>query len=111
MVTGTLGGTVALTIANGQTTSNALDLREKVLVGLQFATMTGTALTFTASSDGVTYVALKDSAGAAVSFTIASDTYTVIQPAILAGVRYLKLVSGSSEGAARTITAIVRQCA
>lgn len=111
MVTGTLGGTIAFTIANGQTVSNAIDVREKILVGLQFATMTGTALTFQASSDGVTYVAVKDSAGASISYTIASNTYTVIQPAILAGVRYIKIVSGSAEAATRTITGIIRQCA
>lgn len=111
MVTGTLGGLVTFTIANGATVSNAVDVREKILVGLQFATMTGTAVTFQASSDGVTYVAVKDSSGASVSYTIASDTYTVIQPAVLAGIRYIKIVSGSAEGAVRTVTGIIRQCA
>lgn len=107
MLTALLGGTVTFTIASGQTVSNAIDVREKILVGLQFPTMTGVALTFQASSDGVTYVAVLNPN---TPYTIASDRYLVVPSADLAGVRYIKIVSGSAEGATRTITGIIRAC-
>jgi hypothetical protein len=97
-------------ITSGQTVSDAINLNNRTLLGLQFATFTGVAVTFQGSSDGITYVAVKDTAGASVSFTVASDTYVVIQPAILAGLKFVKLVSGSAEGANRTVTAIGRHC-
>jgi hypothetical protein len=108
-----IGTTQQITIANGQTASAAIDLGGNTLVGLIIpAAFTGTALTFSASDaiDG-TYSVVKGSDGASVSYTVAQGTYVVIQPAVLAGIRFLKVISGSSEGGARVIKGICRPCA
>lgn len=107
-----IGTTATFTIDSSGTVSNAVDLGDRTLVGLQLPTMTGTAITFQASTslDG-TYVAVKGSDGASISYTTASSTYVAIQPAVLAGIRFIKIVSGSAEGAARTVTGVARQCA
>ncbi len=99
---------VIATILSGATVSNAVDLGEMAIVGMQNTTLTSTAFTFQASADGVTYVAVKNTAGSSYSVTVASDTYTVIPPADLAGIRWLKVVAGTSEGADRTIKLVVR---
>jgi len=99
------------TIANGAQLSGALDFEMYRLAALEFGTMTGTAMTFTAASasDG-TYVDVYDDAGTQVSITIASDTVVGISDAAgaLAALRHVKLKSGSAEGAARTVTVILR---
>ena len=98
-----------VTIANGQTTSAAVDLGEGVLVGLQFATMTGTAITVQSAEaiDGTfVLVALR---GGAFSITMASDRWIALLSEETRGLgRYVKLISGSSEGADRTIKTYVR---
>jgi hypothetical protein len=102
-------GTRSVAIANGLTTSGALDLADNTLLGIMMpAAFTGTTLTFTASADGVTYAALYDSTGAAVSVTVSTSRYIYIDPVIFAGVRYVKIVSGSAESGARTLALVVR---
>ena len=96
------------TIASGQTVGVAFDTEKATLVGLQFPTMTGTTMTFQVSADNTTYTALKDTAGASVSITIASTTAISIDRAVFQGWRWIKLVSGSAEGAARSIIAVMR---
>ena len=100
------------TIANGAQLSGELDLQYYKLVALEFATMTGTALTFTAASaTGGTFVDVYDDAGSQVSITIASDTVVGITgtPAgAIAPLRFVKLKSGSAEGAERTVNVILR---
>ena len=102
---------VDVTIANGQTTSGAADLSHgSTLIAISMpAAFTGTALTFTGcdTSDG-TFKALYDSTGTAVTATCAASRYIVLDAALFAGVPYLKVVSGSAEGAARTVRLIVR---
>lgn len=97
-----------VTILNGATVSNAVDLGEMAVVGMQNATLTSTAMTFQASADNSTFVAVKNTAGSTYSVTVASDSYTVIPPADLAGIRWLKVVAGSAEGADRTVKLMVR---
>lgn len=96
------------TIANGQTTSGAIDLGTKRLFAIITpAALTSTALGFQASHDGSTYNTVYDDSGSAVSYTVSTSRYIVISsPAKWIGVRYLKLVGGSSEGGARTITLV-----
>lgn len=97
-----------VTIASSGTTSAAIQTGGMSLVGIQFpATMTSTALTFTVSKDGVTYVPLYNSAGQ-VSYTIAGGRYIAINPVDFYGATYFKIVTGSSEGAARSLTAILK---
>lgn len=57
-------GTIAVTIASGQTVSGAAMLGGACLVGLITpAALTGTAITFQASADGSTYVPLHATGG------------------------------------------------
>lgn len=98
---------VVATIANGQTTSSLVKLVGFNLVGIQTpAALTGTTLTFQAcNSDGSTCVPLKvTSSGTALSQTVTTSSYYAMDPVNFHGVAYLKLVSGSSEGGARSIT-------
>jgi len=100
-----------VTIANGQTVSDALDLSRAgfSLVGIVTpAALTGATFTFQASADGVTYNAVYDKTGALVSVTVAASRYVVLAPADFAGIAYLKVVSGSTEGGARTIGLVAR---
>ncbi len=104
---GNLVTQVTATIANGQTTSSLISLKGYSLVGIQTpAALTGTAITFSVcDSTGATCVPLKvTTSGTALSQTVTTSSYYAIDPAATYGVAYLKLVSGSSEGGARTLT-------
>ena len=99
---------IPTSIASSGTTSPEIDLGGTELVGIQLdATMTGTAMTFQAALvSGGTYQAVQDGSGSAISITIASGKYIGIDPTHFRGVRFLKLVSGSSEASTRNITVI-----
>jgi hypothetical protein len=94
-----------VTIANGAQLSSEINTGGMALVGLYLpAALTGTAITFQASStSGGTYLDVYNSAGQ-VSYTVAPSRYIAIDPKDFQGMIYLKLKSGSAEGAARTIT-------
>lgn len=96
------------TIANGQTVSGAVDLGSKRLFAIVTpAALTSTAMTFQASHDGSTYNAVYDESGSQLSYTVSTSRYIVISsPARWIGVRYLKVVGGSAEGGARSITLV-----
>ena len=97
-------------ISSGGATSAAVDLRGTTLTGIYLpATFTGTALTFSASTslDG-TYLPVYDGAGSAISKTVAQGQYIKISPVDFAGIQYLKIISGSTEGADRTLTLAIR---
>lgn len=102
-----------LTIASGQTTSDAIDLGSMGLVGfLMPSAFTGTSITFTgAFSDSDTYTALYNADNNAFSITVAVDRYYMLNPADFIGTRFVKFVSGSSEGAERTLKVITRSFA
>ena len=92
-----------LTIANGQTVSDALYVDEFAAFGLVMpAAFTGTTLTFQVSADDTTYQALYDRYNVAVSMTVAVDRHYDL-PTELASWHSFKLVSGSAEGAARSL--------
>lgn len=94
------------TIPISTTTSAAISLKGMALVALKMpAALTGTAITFTACDtiDG-TYVPLKvTTSGTALSYTVAASGYYAVDPAAFQGIPFLKIVSGSTEAAARTI--------
>jgi hypothetical protein len=95
------------TIANGQTVSDAIDKLSEDLVGFKLpATMTGATVSFQVSDDDVdgagTYQALSWE-GTVVSFATASAQSVSIDPSKFAGWRWIKIVSGTAEGAERTI--------
>lgn len=93
-------------VASGGATSAVIDMKGFSLVGVLLpATFTGTTLTFTVSVDGTNFFALKSTtSGTALSYTVVQGTYAAIDPFPFYGVRYLKIVSGSTEGANRTLT-------
>jgi len=97
---------VPVVIANGGTASAAISLAGMSLVGIQFpAAFTGTTVTFTAS-DAVagTYVVVKTgTGGSSLSYTVAQGTFAAIDPKDFQGMSFLKIVSGSAEGGARTL--------
>ncbi len=91
-------------IAASSNTSAAILLFGLRAVGIFIpSAFTGTTITFTVSSDGVTYVALYDSTGTQVSVTVSTSRYIYFDPVIFAGIAYLKIVSGSTEGTERTL--------
>jgi len=98
------------TIAISGTVSSVVDCTDgrTAFAIITPAALTGTAMTFQASHDGVTYTPITDTAGAAVSITVAASRYIPIASANFAGVRYLKIVSGTTEVAARAIIVMRR---
>lgn len=100
-------------IANGGTVSSpAVDLGDLSLCGLIVPVMTGTALTFQVSVDGTNFYVLHDSTKAAFTVTVDGTARAFyLTPQIFAGWKYIKVVSGSAEGAERTIKVIAVQAA
>jgi glucose dehydrogenase len=98
------------TIAASGTTSDAVDCTRNQFVGFYTpASLTGTAITFTASNDNSTYVTVLEVGGAATySVTAAASRYIPLDPRVFAGAQYVKLVSGSTEASARSITCVLR---
>lgn len=89
-----------------QAASNVIDLRGFSLAGILLpAALISTALTFEASVDGTNFFAVKNTtSGTALSYTVAQGNYYAINPVDFYGIRYLKIVPGSPEGSARTLT-------
>lgn len=97
-------------IASGGTVSGAKNTAGTVLVGIHLpAAFTGTALTFqTATGPSATYHVMKASSGSSLSYTVGQGTYVIIDPKDFNGAQYLKVVSGTAEGAARTLTLMLK---
>jgi hypothetical protein len=98
------------TIANGQTTSGIIDLAGCSICGFHMpAAFTGTSLKIlTATSSGGTFQNVLEQ-GIDYSITVAAGKYVPIENlAIVAGIKFIKIVSGSAEGADRVITLAVR---
>lgn len=105
---GRVYGTVTL---SGTDASAAIDCTRYQLAGIFTpGTITSTSLTFTASADNSTYVAVREVGGAAAySVTsVAASSYYPVDLAVFAGLQWVKIVPGSSEGSARTITYVLR---
>jgi hypothetical protein len=99
-----------VTIASGAATSGALDCDGRTLCGVILpAEFDGTALTFSVSTTlAGTYYSLCDG-GAAYSITVAASQYVRLDPAIFAGVRFIKFTSGTNQATTDTIlTAVLR---
>jgi len=103
------------TIALGETTSNAIPLRGRMVLGLRIpATIEGTAITFTASEEFAgTYADVYDSNGNQVSVAVAASRFIGLSGSEADAVSAapflkVKLVSGSAEGAARVILVLTK---
>jgi hypothetical protein len=115
------------TIANGQTVSAAVDCRDDYnVVGIVIPTgFTGGTITFQGATDSgnsqfisddqldiskLTFNPVVDTTGAAISFTVTTKpSHITISPLTLAGVRWIKIVSGSAEAAARQLVVVMEQ--
>lgn len=98
-------------IASGGTDSAEIDLTGGyTLVGVILpATMTGTTIGLkVAKQSGGTYVPIKDGASD-VALTSAASKCIYFDTKYTLCARYVKIVSGTSEGADRTVTALYRQ--
>ena len=98
-----------LAIASGSMQSSPIDLGAFTLAGINFpAAFTGTTVTFlTSTSVAGPWVQVYNAAGP-VSYTVAQNRYYSINMADFQGVRYLEVVSGSAEAAARTLNLSVK---
>lgn len=101
-----------VTIANGATTSNAADTGGGVLAGIYApASMTGSSVTFTASTDGGgTYVGVRDQFGSLVTVTLnAAASYYSLRSSLPFGADFIRVVSSASEGADRALTLVFQR--
>lgn len=92
-------------IADSATTSNSIDTLGFTVTGLYIpAGFEGTVIKFTGATRSAsgTYLPVYDTAGE-VSLTVAASRYYSLSPDLLAGVRHVKLVAGTSQTGATTI--------
>lgn len=103
-------GTSAVIAAAG-TTSAAVNLGGMTLVGLLMpSTFVGTTVKFQAAEAlAGTYRLVTDGAGSDYSLTVAVNKFVPVDPTKMAGVRYLKLVSGSTETGGATVVLALRR--
>ena len=99
--------TDTVTIASSGTTSTALTLQggRVPLAIVTPSALTGTAFTFQASTDGTNFFNLYNEA---TQYSVAVNTsrYIALNPDVFQAIRYIRIVSGSSEAALRTISVI-----
>lgn len=106
-----VGPSATFVIPISTTTSNAVAIDPSMsLVSLLMpSAFTGTALTFTASIDGTNFFQVTNASdGNAYTVVCAASKFIAIPPANLCAFSWLKIVSGSTEIAARTILGTVR---
>ena len=99
--------TDTVVIANGGTVSTTLTLENsRIPLALVLpAALTGTAITFKASTDNATFNPVYYES-TSYSLTVSTSRHVSLNRLVFEGVKYLQVVSGSAEGAARTIGVI-----
>lgn len=103
------------TIANGATVSGAIETKagnDMALVGIITpAALTGVAFTFQACHTDAagTFNAVYDTTGTQTSFTVSTSRFIRVDPITFCGASFIKVVSGSAEGAARSIVLVFRR--
>lgn len=102
---------IDVTIANGGTISGEANLANGTACGLYIdSAFTGTTITFQACYQvGQTYAAVKDGAGANYSVTVAPGQYIPLDYTKFLGIACLRVVSGSTEAAARLVKIATKQ--
>ena len=97
-----------VTIANGQTVSDAEDLAGLAVLGIELPAFTGTTLAIHGCSTiGGTY-RLITMVGVSNPITVASNGGYSLDPLLTAGWPFIKVVSGTAEVANRDITLLCR---
>lgn len=99
-----------VTIAISTQLSTVINCGGFSLCGVLLPTaFTGTVLTFQASVDGSNFYDVHSTtSGTLLSYTVAPSTFCSIDPKDFHGVQFLKIKSGSSEAAARTLVASLK---
>lgn len=99
--------TDTVTIANGAQESSTLSLQggRIPLAILIPAAFTGTAVTFKGSADDVTYSQIYNE-GTAYSVAVGASRYVALNRQAFEGVKHFRVVSGSAEGASRSIVVV-----
>jgi len=105
----------AITIAQSGTLSGAATVPVgATLVALVMSTWDDATVQLSVSPDGTTYYPLMDASGrwTAASPGDQDDGWVLaLDPALTAGVAYIKVLASASQGAAVTITPVVRKVA
>ena len=106
--------TAAVTIANGTALSPAVDLTAYTLVAIQLpAGWTAAGLTFQAANDNQNFGDVYDKTGEYAFAAVDVNRLLVCDPSAFAGIRYLKIRSGTgaapvNQGADRVLTLVLR---
>lgn len=108
--------TKAVTIADGQTVSDAILLSdtygqsvESLVAVVTAAGFTTADLTFQFSLDGTTYIAAKNAAGTAITLSsVAASDWRAVDPTDFLSAKYLKVVASASQSSGDTITLVIR---
>lgn len=97
--------TDTVTIASSGTTSTALTMQggRVPLAIVTPSALTGSAFTFQASADQGTNFYNLYNEGTQYSVNVGASRYIALNPNVFEGVKVLRIVSGSSEAATRTI--------
>lgn len=99
------------TIAEGATESSVIDVTKlgQAAVVILPAEMTGSAITFKAAPSPYGTFSPVYNEGTAYSVNIAGGRAIVLDPTVFFSLPFLKIVSGSEEGAARDIIVVGRE--
>tara|TARA_R100001086_G_scaffold207048_1_gene122839 strand:- start:22 stop:354 length:333 start_codon:yes stop_codon:yes gene_type:complete len=103
---------VLIDISDNATNSSAAQCDGLLLSGIVFpAAMTGTAITLDFSFNGTTWYDVVETDGTEVSYTVSAGNVVRVDPSgwAFASTGFLRIVSGSSEAADRTINLIFKQ--
>lgn len=98
------------TLTDGNTESDAIDLSGTTLTALEIpASFEGAALTLqAASSEAGTYYEVCNSNGTPVTITAAASRIITLDPAQMAGLRYIKLVADTAQTGDVSLTLMTR---
>ncbi|MDB2415442.1 hypothetical protein N9W34_06695 [Rickettsiales bacterium] len=105
---------LSATIASSESLSDVIDLSGTTLSGYVMpASWTAADITFSVSADGTNFNDLYDQFGNEVNHTVDASRFIALLPSDFAGIRYLKIRSGTSgtpvnQGAERVITLVAR---
>lgn len=99
----------SVVIAINTTTSGAICIQDYNAGSLQVpSAITGATLTVSVSNDGTNYTSLQDAAGVAIAAIPVTANEACPLPAGAFNFKWMKLVSASSEAAARTIPLLLK---
>ena len=99
-----------LTIPNGETVSNSINMNTTVLVGLLIPDFTGITISFQVSFDDVNFFPVFTIENSAVEITVGTTPiFYGLSPQDFSFLPFLRLVSSEAEGADRDLTIVTRK--